>query len=354
MPFGSRPNGFLLLVELLGEGFALVEPACEVGGAGRILGDGDEGEVLVEVGVAGVVEEGEGSVVFLVFDGVVGVGVALDAAHGDALPGFPGGGDAVHDGGDAEFLVVGAAFGVGLGVAVEIGGDEVVEGGIREEVAGELFDGELVEGEVGIVGADDPVAEGPGGARAVEAEAFGVCVAGEVEPVGGPFFAEVGGGEEAGDFLLPGGFGVGFPGGFEGVEFGKGGGEADEVEREAAEEEGGLGLGVGLEVFLFEVGEDEVVDGVFGPVLLFDGGRGSGDGSFEGPVFVPFRAFGDPLAEFGDVGLFEGRAVLWLGHDEVGIGGGDAFNKFRLVWFSWDDGWISGFADGEGFFAEDE
>ena len=45
----------------------------------------------------------------------------------------------------AELLVVGAALGVGQRVAVEGGGDELVVGRVGQQVAGQLFDGELVE-----------------------------------------------------------------------------------------------------------------------------------------------------------------------------------------------------------------
>ena len=354
LPERGRAEGPLLFVEVLAEGAAFLDPAGEIGAAGGILRDRGHGEMRVEVGIAGVVEEGHRGVVFLVLDRIVGMRVALHAAHGDALPGFPGRGDAVHDGGGAEFLVIGPAFGVGLRVAVEVRGDEVVERGVGQEVAGELLDRELVEGEVGVVGTDHPVAVRPGGARAVEAEALGIGVAGEVEPVGGPFLAVMGGGEEAVDFRLPGGLGVGLPGGFEAVEFGERGREADEVDGEPAQQEGGFGLGVGLELFPGEAVEDEVIDRVLRPVRGFDGGGRDGDGLFEGPVFLPFRALLDPLAEFGDFRLLEGRAVCGLGHHEVGIRRGDPAHQFRLLGFAGDDRGVSGLADGEGLLAEDE
>ena len=58
----------------------------------------------------------------------------------------------------------------------------------------------------------------------------------------------------------------------EGIDFGGSGGEAGEVEGEAADEDFGSGGGRGCEVVGFELGEDEAVDFVFGPRLVFYGG----------------------------------------------------------------------------------
>jgi hypothetical protein len=62
-------------------------------------------------------------------------------------------------------------------------------GGVREEVAAELFDGELVEGFVFVEGADDVVAVGPDGAGGIVGVAGGVSIAGEVEPHAGPVWS---------------------------------------------------------------------------------------------------------------------------------------------------------------------
>ena len=82
--------------------------------------------------------------------GVVFMVVALSAADGEAKPDGANGGGAVGHGFEAELLVVDAAFAVGEGVAVEAGGDALFGGGLGEEVAGDLFTGELVEGHVAI------------------------------------------------------------------------------------------------------------------------------------------------------------------------------------------------------------
>ena len=74
-----------------------------------------------------------------------------------------------------------------------------------EQVAGELEPGELVVGHVGVEGADDPVAVGPGvEARHVALEAVALAVAGHVEPVPGVALAVLRTAEQAIDEPLVG------------------------------------------------------------------------------------------------------------------------------------------------------
>ena len=72
---------------------------------------------------------------------------------------------------------------------------------MEELVAGDLEEEEAVVGEVLVEGTDDPAAVGGGvGEAAFFAAvdvAFGVGVAGEIEPVAAPAFAEGWAGEEA-------------------------------------------------------------------------------------------------------------------------------------------------------------
>jgi hypothetical protein len=134
--------------------------------------------------------------------------VALGAAEGGAEPDGGDGADAV--GGVLGEVLFGldAAFGRGAGEAVEGGGGALLAGGVGEQVAGELFAGEDVEGLVGEEGAEDVVAVGPGGEGVIAVEAAGIGVADGVEPEHGLLFGVAGGGEETVDD----GF-VGFAGG---------------------------------------------------------------------------------------------------------------------------------------------
>lgn len=106
-------------------------------------------------------------------------------------------------------------------------------------------------------------------------------------------------------------------------------GEAGEIEGEAADEGFGGGGGRGREVVGFEFGEDEAVDLVLGPCLVFDDGQGGALGRDVAPVLEGFEFVGpvgtgaDPVAEVGDFG--GGEAVAAFGHGVfVFLGQGDA------------------------------
>jgi hypothetical protein len=67
-------------------------------------------------------------------------------------------------------------------VAVEACGDPLLEGGVWQQIAGELLDCELVEGHVGVERLDDPIAPAPHVPRAIVLIAAGVGIACGVEP----------------------------------------------------------------------------------------------------------------------------------------------------------------------------
>ncbi len=323
-------------------GVEVIDPALEDDG-GELAWAGEIFEVGWRVGDVAVIESSEevgagllaefvelvidfalADIVDFLFDGlavlevalVLGVGVVERFEEGFFLGFFRGGEDAVEGvvvflGDGVEFVVV--AAGAGDREAESAAGDDinaVVDDVIlvieeapaeREEahggegsfivgevelVGGDLFDEELVIGFVVFEGLDDVVAVGIGvgvAAFFLEDVAFGIGVAGDIEPVAGPAFAVAGGVEE----LFDGG-GVVFGGGVleEGVDLLGGGGEAGEVIVEPAEERARVGWGCGLGLGGFEFSEDELVDGVGGPVLVLDWGRvGLGEG-LEGPVVL--------------------------------------------------------------------
>ena len=111
--------------------------------------------------VYGGVEEGIELIVFALGEGVELVVMALDAGERCAEPRCRRGVHAVHHGLDAELLRVDAAFLVDLRVAMKAGGDILLHGGGGKQIAGELFDGELIERQAGIESVDDPVAVFP-------------------------------------------------------------------------------------------------------------------------------------------------------------------------------------------------
>ena len=147
--------------------------------------------------------------------------VALRAADGQAEPDRARRADAIEDAVDAELLHVDAAFLVGGRVAMEARGDALRFAGVREEVAGELFDREAIERQVGVERAHDPVAVFPNTARGVDRVAVAVGIARLIEPPATPAFTVGGRSQQALD-----GFGIGRlwvlgAGLGEGVEFGR-------------------------------------------------------------------------------------------------------------------------------------
>ena len=317
------------------DGFFEVGDAVDEGVRLRIIRliewNGQDGRVARAVSVAGVVEEAEACVVFLVLDGVVGMAVALHATHGKPLENLPGGDVAVHRGDQAELLVVGAALAVSLGQAMEGGREFLIERRAGDEIAGELVDDELVVGKIPVECIDDPVAVFPDITVGVVAEAFGIGVAGEIHPDGSPAFAEVRGGEQALGFGGDGGGEILCGGGLEGVEFCDGRRQADEIKGSAAQPLGGLGGGGGREVFAFQLGEDETVDVIRGPRGVFHGGGVVGFRRGERPVLTPLRSLGDPLPQRFHIRIAEARTVFGLRHEVVGIIGDHAGDHFRLL-----------------------
>ena len=340
-----REQGLGGIVELGAELADLLIEGRGLGVTGGFGGDAEPGEVVAHVGVLGGIPEGEEAVVILVAEGIVGMGVALDAAEGGALPDGPGGVDAVDDGVESELLVVGAALGVGLGVAVEAGGDEVFEGAVREQVAGEGLDRELVERQVGVQGADEPVAPRPDIAAVVLLVSLGIGVAGEIEPEGGPAFAEVDGAEKAVDGLF-----AGFLAADEAGEFIGRGRKAGEVEADATQPLGGVRGGAGLESLLFESGEDEAVGFGPGPFCVLHRRHPLRQRLDEGPVFAPLGAFADPLPQRGDfvgaqrttLAVFVGRHVI-----VIALGEHDAMDQFGGGGIAGDERAFPGLAGGE-------
>ena len=157
--------------------------------------------ISIQRALGGAVEKGEEVVVFVVKDGIVFMRVTACAGEGHAHHHSAEGLGAVE-------IILGLEFGGdgsslrGGGIhADEAGGDFLTDGRVRQEVAGELPGDEVIEREVVIEGADDPVAVGENAAPVVEVESVGVAVADGVEPVTGLMFAIGGRGEEGVDVL---------------------------------------------------------------------------------------------------------------------------------------------------------
>jgi len=270
--------------------------------------------------------------------------VALAAIDGEAEERFAQGVHAIDERLDAKLFGLDAAFLIEHGVAEEASGDALIPGGAGQEIAGELFDGELIEGHVFVEGIDDPIAVRPDGTGFVLFVAVAVGVTGDVEPMAGPALAVMGRSEEAFDELF---VGVRPFVSDKIVHLLDGGREAGEVEAESANQSDAVGFGGWFEAFFFEASEDEVIDGIEGPVFRFAERRDvrdfRPDGRFEGPVvaFVfdfdgsaigPIGALIDPGAEEAD--LVCGEALAFFGHDEIFLHARDGMDQQALGTFA--------------------
>ncbi len=229
------------------------------------------------------VEEGGEAVVVLLRERIVLVVVALRACERRAEPHGRGRVHAVDDRGEAELLRVRAAFLVHERVAVEARRDPRIERRVGQEVAGELFDRELLEGHVAIERVDDPVAPRPEAAAAVLLVPVRVRVAREVEPSLRHALGVALRGEEAVDGAL---VGVAIRVALEGVELGSRRRDPGEVEGDAAQELPLGRLGRGSETLSLEAREDEAVDRVPDPGPVLHVRRRRLDGSDVGPVLL--------------------------------------------------------------------
>ena len=213
--------------------------------------------------------------------------VAAGAADRQGEKGAAHGVDLLVD--DVDQHLVDVLLGEHLGAEHEEtrGGDllEALRVGLRRhQVAGDLLPDEAVEGLVAVQGVDDVVAVAEGvGEGDVLVEAVRVGVAGDVEPVAAPAFAVVGRGEEPVDDP---GEGVGALVGQEVLDLGFRRGQADQVERGAAEKRAPVGWRHRREAAFLEARQDEAIEGMADPVLVLDVGQRRVFDPPERPVFA--------------------------------------------------------------------
>ena len=84
---------------------------------------------------------------------------------------------------EEELVVDRSTFGGRNVAAVKAGGYKLRLGRVFEQIAGELFDGEFIEGHVGVEGTDNPIAIGPNQTVVVQVQPVGVSVTGHIEPM---------------------------------------------------------------------------------------------------------------------------------------------------------------------------
>ena len=324
----GQPDRLRLLEGCLGGG-AILHPLVALGLHARRIDFMERGFVAF-VAIGALVEERVGLEVFRDGDRVVLMGVALRAGHGGAHEYRIGRVDPVDDGGVAELFVAGAAFVLGHRVAMKGGRNDLVFGGVGEQVAGELLHRELVEGLVLIERLDHPVAVGPDDATGVAGVAGAVGITGEVEPLAGPVFAVGGLGEEVGDD-----FGV--RGLAQPRDFLRRGREAGDVQRDAADQDVLGRFGRPLQAFLLLPFGEEGVHGIGFAVLR----HGRTDDGFVGPVSSPDGALLDPFLEQRELRRRDGLVLLGRRHHVVGIRRLDALDEFALLGLAGQDHEVS-------------
>ena len=118
--------------------------------------------------------------------------VAAGTEEAHAKPHLGGSGHTVDDVLGAVFLVDNAALNGDGVVTIEAGGDALLQRGVGEQIAGQLFDGELVEGEVAVVGVDNPITPRPHVAVSVVLIAVGIGVTCRIKPIACHMFAVAG------------------------------------------------------------------------------------------------------------------------------------------------------------------
>ena len=289
--------------------------------------------------MGGIPEEGRHRIEVLLREWVELVVVALRAVGGQAEVDPAHGLHAV-GGVVGEVLFDDRTAFVGRRVAtLEAGRDALVLGRVREQVAGELLDGELVERLVTVEGLHDPVAVRPHLAVGVEVQAVRVGIAGGVEPVAGAVFAV---GRKGHQFVDERGeLRVAEAGAVLGQMSGQQGGrgrQAGDVEADAADERGGVGFGGRLQAGGVELGAHEPVDRVLGPVVIGSLRQRRLLRGDERPVRLPRRALLDPATHERDLGGLKLLVGFGRRHDLILVGGEHALEEGALVGLALDDG----------------
>ena len=158
--------------------------------SGLVQGHSQLREIFLKIGILALVEKFHKVIKLLMLDRIIRMRVTLHAAETHAHERFPCGIHAIHHGGNAELFVIGSTLAVDLGETTEGGGDFLFERGVRNLIARDLFDGELVEGKIFVEGVDQPIAVFPVVAASVVGVTHGVRIAREIQPNRSPAFTE--------------------------------------------------------------------------------------------------------------------------------------------------------------------
>ena len=273
-----------------------------------------------------LVEEREEPVVVAPRQRVEFVVVAARAVERQAEPDGSDGLELVEDVLDPVLLGDAAPLAVDHVVPAEPGGQLALGGGLSAlEVAGELEHGKPVEGHVPVQGPDGPVPPRPHRPVLVLLVAVGVGVARRVKPRPGHPLAERRRGKEAVDDPLE---GAGGRIGQEGVHLIGRGRQADQVQRDPADQPLPARFRGRRELLQAEPLEDEGVDGV--PLHAIRSRRRRPRDRLERPVDAPAGAGVDPSAENPDLAGRERQLRLRRRHPLGSVGMRDALPQLAF------------------------
>ena len=163
---------------------------------------------------------------------------------------------------------------------------------------------------------------------AVDMVAVRVGIAGEIEPLHGHSFTVVGRLQEPVHHLF---VGIGGLIGQEGIDLGGCGRQAGQVESHPAHERNLVGFRRRLQALLFETGQNEIVDWIFGPALVLNLGHRWSRWRNVRPVRFPLRTLVNPAAE--EVNLLGGQvpARPRRGHANGGVLRADPLVELALA-----------------------
>ena len=290
----------------------------------------------VKAAFVDVVQEGGETVVVPHGYGVILVVMAPGALHGEAEEGDAIRADTVSDDVLAELLFVAARFIALLREAVEGGGQEHVLRRRGQHVTGRLPSDELVVGQVVVEHPHGPVAVGPGETIVILVASISVRETGDIQPAHCHVLSVSVGGEEPVHHLLK---GIGGVVCHKGIHFVQGRGQAGQVKRDAAQPFLAGGRFRRLDPGLFQLGEDECIDGVrAGRRRSLHDGQFRFHGGDEGPVLLVVRSLGNPSAQKREIGGTDRAVLLRRRHDLILVRGDEPFDELAFVRFARNDG----------------
>ena len=319
-----------LLVSLLG----LFELLAQLGQLGLLFGGGDfhrrrrQRGVAVQPAVRRAVEKGVKLIELALADRVVLVLVAHRAADCHAQENRADRLGAVHGVPHPELFLDYAPFAGGDVAPQETGGNPLFPGGVGQQVACNLLDGELVERHVGVEGPNDPVPIRPDGTIVIQVQPVGVAVSGRIEPVPGHVFPVMGRSQQA---VHQAPVSPGPPVGQKAVHFFQRGRQAGQVQAQAADERLPRSFRGRLQPFPFQTSPDEQINRVPHSLAVLHLRQWRAFGRHERPMVFPGGSLFYPAANQVRFGLGERLAASLGRHPQVFILGDDSLVEEALL-----------------------